>query len=89
MLLLRRLGIVAIMLLAWGYSRSVAGNEVLADVGAMDEETRARVAKFVDEGGVLLRFAGPRLAAGNDPLVPVRLRRGGQEEEDSQGPEQR
>ncbi|GBU18470.1 MULTISPECIES: DUF4159 domain-containing protein [Methylobacterium] len=50
---------------------------VLADVGAMDEETRARVAKFVDEGGVLLRFAGPRLAAGNDPLVPVRLRRGG------------
>lgn len=49
----------------------------LADVGALDERTLARVEKFVDEGGLLLRFAGPRLAAGNDPLVPVRLRRGG------------
>ena len=49
----------------------------LADVGALDERTLARVQKFVDEGGLLLRFAGPRLAAGNDPLVPVRLRRGG------------
>ncbi|WP_336485417.1 DUF4159 domain-containing protein [Methylobacterium nigriterrae] len=50
---------------------------VLADVGAMDEQTLARVTKFVDAGGLLLRFAGPRLAAGNDPLVPVHLRRGG------------
>ncbi len=50
---------------------------VLADVGALDEKTLARVGTFVDEGGLLLRFAGPRLAAGNDPLVPVRLRRGG------------
>ena len=49
----------------------------LADVGAMDERTTARVDKFVTEGGLLLRFAGPRLAAGHDPLVPVRLRRGG------------
>lgn len=49
----------------------------LADVGALDERTLARVQTFVDEGGLLLRFAGPRLAAGNDPLVPVRLRRGG------------
>ncbi|MFY9293160.1 MAG: BatA domain-containing protein, partial [Methylorubrum rhodinum] len=44
----------------------------LADVGALDERTLARVEQFVDEGGLLLRFAGPRLAAGNDPLVPVR-----------------
>ncbi|GJE62315.1 DUF4159 domain-containing protein [Methylobacterium trifolii] len=50
---------------------------VLADVGAMDEKTAARVQTFVEGGGLLLRFAGPRLAAGNDPLVPVRLRRGG------------
>ena len=49
----------------------------LADVGALDDRTLARVEQFVDEGGLLLRFAGPRLAAGNDPLVPVRLRRGG------------
>ena len=50
---------------------------VLADVGAMDERTATRVEEFISEGGLLLRFAGPRLAAGNDPLVPVRLRRGG------------
>ncbi|MDP4021695.1 DUF4159 domain-containing protein [Methylobacterium sp. NEAU 140] len=50
---------------------------VLADVGALDERTTARVEKFVQDGGLLLRFAGPRLAAGHDPLVPVRLRRGG------------
>ena len=50
---------------------------VLADVGALDEKTTARIESFVKEGGMLLRFAGPRLAAGNDPLVPVRLRRGG------------
>ena len=37
----------------------------------------ARSTAFVERGGVLLRFAGSRLAAGNDDLVPVRLRRGG------------
>ena len=34
-LALRRTGIVAIMLLAWAYSRLVAGSEALADVGAV------------------------------------------------------
>lgn len=50
---------------------------VLADVGALDDKTAARIDTFVDGGGLLLRFAGPRLAAGHDTLVPVRLRRGG------------
>ncbi|MET7242391.1 DUF4159 domain-containing protein [Methylobacterium sp. EM32] len=50
---------------------------VLADVGALDPATLERVSAFVDKGGLLLRFAGPRLAAGSDDLVPVRLRRGG------------
>src|SRR5918912_1492727 len=50
---------------------------VFADVGALDRETLAKVTSFVEKGGVLLRFAGSRLAAGNDDLVPVRLRRGG------------
>jgi hypothetical protein len=50
---------------------------VLADVGTLDRDTHQRVAAFVDKGGLLLRFAGTRLAAGNDDLVPVRLRRGG------------
>ena len=50
---------------------------VLADVGGLDRETMGRVTAFVEQGGLLLRFAGSRLAAGNDELVPVRLRRGG------------
>ena len=33
--------------------------------------------RWIDDGGVLVRFAGPRLAAADDDLVPVRLRRGG------------
>ena len=50
---------------------------VLADIGALDRDTLARVTQFVERGGLLLRFAGSRLAAGNDDLVPARLRRGG------------
>jgi hypothetical protein len=49
----------------------------LADVGGLDSETLQKVTAFVERGGLLLRFAGSRLAAGNDDLVPVRLRRGG------------
>jgi hypothetical protein len=49
----------------------------LADVGALDHDTLVKVTSFVERGGLLLRFAGTRLAAGNDDLVPVRLRRGG------------
>ncbi|MGY0503943.1 hybrid sensor histidine kinase/response regulator [Luteimonas sp. e5] len=43
-LLLRRGGIVAIMLLAWVYSRSVAGNAALADVGALSFSALATLA---------------------------------------------
>ncbi|CAL8980391.1 hypothetical protein RHODGE_RHODGE_01465 [Rhodoplanes serenus] len=50
---------------------------VLADVGNVAGEARERLARWVDDGGVLVRFAGPRLAAADDDLVPVRLRRGG------------
>ncbi len=50
---------------------------VLADVGTIAPEERTRLAKWVDDGGVLVRFAGPRLAAADDELVPVKLRRGG------------
>ncbi len=50
---------------------------VLADVGALPDDVRRKVEAFVNEGGLLLRFAGPRLAAGGDDLVPVKLRRGG------------
>ncbi|HXW29328.1 MAG TPA: DUF4159 domain-containing protein [Xanthobacteraceae bacterium] len=50
---------------------------ILADVGTVVGEARERLTRWIDEGGVLVRFAGPRLAAGDDDLVPVRLRRGG------------
>lgn len=50
---------------------------VLADIGALDSDTAAKVSAFVERGGVLLRFAGARLAASSDELTPVRLRRGG------------
>jgi hypothetical protein len=50
---------------------------ILADVGNVVGVARERLAKWIEEGGVLVRFAGPRLAASDDELVPVRLRRGG------------
>ncbi len=50
---------------------------VMADVGTLSPEIRDRLAAWIDQGGVLVRFAGPRLAQGDDDLVPVRLRRGG------------
>ena len=49
---------------------------ILADVGNV-AEARERLTKWIEDGGVLVRFAGPRLAAGDDDLIPVRLRRGG------------
>src|SRR5438552_10524622 len=50
---------------------------VMADVGTLSPEIRERLNRWIDQGGVLIRFAGPRLAQGDDDLVPVRLRRGG------------
>ena len=50
---------------------------VLADVGVVAGPAHDQLAKFVEDGGLLLRFAGTRLAGSSDDLVPVRLRRGG------------
>ncbi|WP_462115685.1 SLC5/6 family protein, partial [Lysobacter xanthus] len=43
-LLLRRVGIVGVMLLAWAYSRVIAGNAALADVGAVSFSALATLA---------------------------------------------
>ena len=50
---------------------------VLADMSVPAGPIRDAVAAFVDGGGVLIRFAGARLAAGDDDLIPVQLRKGG------------
>jgi len=50
---------------------------ILADVGNVAGDAHDRLARWIEDGGVLVRFAGPRLAASDDDLVPVKLRRGG------------
>ncbi len=50
---------------------------ILADVGQIVGEERDALTRWVEAGGVLVRFAGPRLAAGGDDLLPVTLRRSG------------
>ena len=63
---------------------------VLADHPGLTEDESLALQGWVDAGGLLLRFAGPRLASaggtpttgalsglGGDPLLPVQLRAGG------------
>ena len=56
---------------------------ILADVADVSASERADLTEWLEKGGLLLRFAGPVLAASDvsrideDPLLPVRLREGG------------
>ena len=50
---------------------------VLADIGRLTPATQEELEVWLDNGGVLIRFAGPRLEQGGDELLPVVLRRGG------------
>lgn len=52
---------------------------VLADIGVLSEEATSMINPWLERGGVLVRFAGPRLAASQDNLLPVTLREGGRE----------
>jgi len=59
----------------------LAGNPsvmIMADVGRLPQESYAPLQRWIQNGGTLVRFAGPRLAAAptDDPLVPVTLRQG-------------
>ena len=49
---------------------------VMADIGSLTGDVEDKMAKWVESGGTLVRFAGPRLAAATDSLVPVTLRHG-------------
>ncbi len=51
----------------------------LADVSVAPGPEHDAIVSFLDNGGVLLRFAGTRLAAGDDDLTPSDLRRGGRQ----------
>ena len=56
---------------------------VLADVATLSAAEEEALIDWIEAGGMLLRFAGPRLAASDvsrveeHPLMPVRLRAGG------------
>ena len=56
---------------------------ILADVAILSAEETEKLLAWTKAGGLLLRFAGPRVAASDisraieDPLMPVRLRSGG------------
>lgn len=47
---------------------------IMGDRGTIEEADKARLTEWIEKGGVLIRFAGPRLAAQEDPLTPVPLR---------------
>ena len=47
---------------------------ILSDVGLLTEPDEHAVAKFLTDGGSLIRFSGPNLAAKADDLLPVKLR---------------
>jgi hypothetical protein len=49
---------------------------VLPDIGSLTGAENDAIEAWVRHGGLLLRFAGPRLAQNADALVPVRLRLG-------------
>ncbi|MDA1060026.1 MAG: DUF4159 domain-containing protein [Proteobacteria bacterium] len=48
----------------------------LADIGQLVAADRPTLENWLEGGGVLVRFAGPKLAEGADDLLPVRLRSG-------------
>lgn len=50
---------------------------VMADIGTLSGDIHDRIDAWVRRGGVLVRFAGPRLEKGGDDLLPVPLRLGG------------
>ena len=50
---------------------------MLADIGTLPHDIKERVEQWVKKGGILVRFAGPRLEKGGDDLLPVALRLGG------------
>ena len=50
---------------------------IVADIGTFSQSAQSKISEWVQNGGVLVRFAGPRLAASEQQsLIPVQLRQG-------------
>lgn len=49
---------------------------ILANIGNLTGQTGLRLKNWINNGGMLIRFAGPRLEKGGDALLPVPLREG-------------
>ncbi|MGI9407748.1 MAG: BatA domain-containing protein, partial [Hyphomicrobiaceae bacterium] len=54
-----------------------ASTIILSNIGNLIGQSGSKLEKWVKKGGVLVRFAGPRLEQGDDPLLPSPLRFGG------------
>jgi hypothetical protein len=50
---------------------------MIADVGQIVGEDQKAVAAWINNGGVLVRFSGPKMAAQTDEQIPGKLRTGG------------
>lgn len=50
---------------------------LLADLGRLSDAERAQLDPWMRKGGVVVRFAGPRIVEADDDFVPVPLRLGG------------
>ncbi len=49
----------------------------LANIGKIVGQSSRRIRRWIERGGILIRFAGPRLEKAGDALLPVALRFGG------------
>ena len=50
---------------------------VLADIGKLSGHQTGLLSQWIGKGGVVVRFAGPKLARTASGMIPVRLRNGG------------
>ena len=50
---------------------------IIPDSGILGENDRTKIKTWMDQGGTVLRFAGPRMGQKPDTLSPVQLRIGG------------
>ena len=50
---------------------------ILAETGQLPETSQAKLKAYMQQGGIVLRFASPAWTLAQDALVPVPLRRGG------------